>query len=188
MDTIKHGRQAKVVRLHLASGCFLCFVCAAASIGCQKDFEKYMERSKTLEAKINVKKLYDGARVYYMYPAPRLWSREKAPPTFPEPAAGPTPPLGECCQQGGLCQPDPDRWASEPWKSLHFSLDEPHHYSYSYEVMNLPDFPRSSTFAVVANGDLDCDGVYSTFRIEGSVDLKGWVPGKVRLERENEHE
>lgn len=126
-------------------------VIAAVSIPA---FLKYQKRSESVEARIHLMKLRSGAQMALLEAS-----------ALPASSAGPTPPLGTCCQQGGTCQPDPSWWAGEPWRTLQFSLDEPHRYSYEYKLD-----PDGKAFTASAFGDLDCDGAYSTFSIKGSVD------------------
>lgn len=90
---------------------------------------------------------------------------------LPAVAAGPTPPAGACCEQGGQCAPDPARWAVEPWRTLRFSMDRPHRYSVEYAPI-----PGGALLRV--SGDVDCDGVI------GSLSLRATVTGKtVTFER-----
>lgn len=90
---------------------------------------------------------------------------------LPSLAAGPVPPASTCCEQGGACAPDPARWAVEPWRTLRFSMDEPHRYSVEYA-------PIPGGALVRVSGDVDCDGVI------GSVSLRATVSGKtVTFER-----
>jgi hypothetical protein len=127
-------------------------------------------KTRTTEATQMVKKLYDGARAYYMdgsSGAAALGGARMA-AQFPEPSAGPVPPLGTCCkQEGRQCQPAAQLWTDEVWVALQFSVDDPHYYSYEYKVDNKAK--GGPTFTVSAYGDLDCDGVYSTFRMTGVV-------------------
>jgi type II secretory pathway pseudopilin PulG len=134
-------------------------------------FVKYQRRGESTEAMVNLRKLERGAREHYIErSAPN--TVQAAPPGLPGPSAGPTPPLGTCCQQGGTCQPSAAWWDAEPWKALRFSMDDPHRYSYEYRVE--PAKPGagggSHSFTVLAYGDLDCDGTYSTFSMRGLVD------------------
>ena len=148
-------------------------------------FDKYISKSKTSEARELVKKMYDGARVYYMDAQHAGGSMELLPPQFPEPSAGPTPPLGECCKQGGKCAPRAEHWNDPTWIALQFSVDDPHYYSYQYVGDN-----QARTFEVMAFGDLDCDGEYSTFKMSGLVDetYADGPAGTSALYRENELE
>jgi hypothetical protein len=59
----------------------------------------------------------------------------------------------------------PGTWDKPTWRELEFSFTEPHCYSFSFESH---DAPGKATFHAVAHGDLDGDGVLSTFEISGS--------------------
>ena len=128
------------------------------------EFVAYATRSKTSEALELVQKLYRGATGYYLTEAFSTSSMELLPSQFPNLSAGPTPPLGSCCKQGGKCRPDPSLWLAPTWLAVQFSVDDPHYYSYQYLVLD-----SRKQFVVRAFGDLDCDGVYSTFAMTGEV-------------------
>ena len=124
-------------------------------------FMKYIKKSKTSEASQFVKKIYDGARQYYMNPPnPGV---TPIPPQFPAPSQTPNPVLTECCQNGGKCAPSQALWDNEVWISLAFSVDDPHYYSYSYSTDTFANYTAR------ANGDLDCDNTYSTFEMFGVI-------------------
>jgi hypothetical protein len=61
-------------------------------------------------------------------------------------------------------------WDAPTWRALDFSFEAPHAYSFSFESN---DAPQRSAFTARARGDLDGDGVTSSFSISGSVDLGG---------------
>lgn len=136
--------------------------------GCMRGVKgmEFIERSKTTEAREFVNKLYQGARAYYM-DGSRGRGIQPMPPQFPTVSVGPTPPLGECCRQGGKCAPGASQWEHETWTALMFSVDDPHYYSYSYITKD-----PYTEFTVRANGDLDCDGEYSTFEMLGIIDAE----------------
>ena len=56
--------------------------------------------------------------------------------------------------------------ATAGWLCLKFSMDEPQYYSYNYTVSSTD--PNSGAFIATANGDLNGNGVYSTFSVSGS--------------------
>jgi len=126
-------------------------------------FTKYLKKSRTSEAAQFVRKIYDGARAYYLNP-PQPGLRPVA-PQFPAPTTSPTPTLDDCCNQGGKCEPDQALWDGDIWTALQFSVDDPHYYSYTYVTVD-----ELSGFTARANGDLDCDGLYSTFEMLGTID------------------
>jgi hypothetical protein len=61
----------------------------------------------------------------------------------------------------------PGTWDAPTWRALDFAFDAPHAYSFSFESA---DSDSHSAFIARARGDLDGDGVTSSFSISGSVD------------------
>lgn len=93
------------------------------------------------------------------YLADRVAARVAATGRVPPVAAGPTP--RACCEQGGVCSPDPAAWTAPGWRELGFSIDDPHRYTYQY----IPDASGlSATLRAVA--DLACDGSTSTAELK----------------------
>jgi type IV pilus assembly protein PilA len=149
-------------------------------------FMKYIKKSKTSEARQFVKKIYDGARAYYM---DRGVGKGIAGGTigkqFPEYAAAEVPTLGTCCASGDKCSPSADLWTDATWVALQFSVDDPHYYMYSYTGGD-----HTTEFTSRANGDLDCDGTYSTFEMYGVINsvYSDGPSGNAGLYRENDLE
>ena len=135
------------------------------------NFNRYMAKSKTVEAKDHLYQLYKGARMYYEN-TPQV-SLEPVAPQFPGPSSGPTPPLGACCQGGDKCTPDAALWETPVWRALRFAMDRPHYYSYQYQAD-----PTGNGFTVRAIGDIDCDGQYATFSMTGTL-VDGQLPSYV---------
>ena len=145
-------------------------------------FMKYIKKSKTAEASQFVKKIYDGARQYYMNPPqPGLTPVD---PQFPDQAAtAEVPAVGTCCPS--KCAPNAAQWTPETWVALQFSVDDPHYYSYAYET---PDV--FTEFTARARGDLDCDGQFSLFEMLGVINstFSDGPSGNASLKRVNELE
>lgn len=144
-------------------------------------FMRYMNRAKSTEAEVFVKRIFYGAVAHYhnpYQPGPTPVGKH-----VPSESVGPTPPVGTCCEQGGKCAPDPALWEHPTWKLLKFSVDDPHYYSYAYEVLD-----GGKTFVVRAIGDLDCDGVRATFELTGTVTDDGRVEMSPSIRRLNEAE
>jgi len=114
--------------------------------------------SRTQEARDGVERIYTAAREYYL-----SRSSDRLQASFPQLSAGPTPPIGACCKNGGMCDPNPNLWTGAEWRALAFSIDRPHSYSFEYRVTQSSG-PNAS-FTARAIGDLDCDGEYSTFQM-----------------------
>ncbi|MBI5610123.1 MAG: hypothetical protein HY902_14705 [Deltaproteobacteria bacterium] len=111
--------------------------------------------------------LVKSASIYYVKPRPTA-TGERAACSFP---AGQirTHLAPSCCDPAvagadGMCDPKKIEWNRTLWSALKWKLDEPHAFIYAYEGSGSLGEAR---FTASAYGDLDCDGVYSTFRFTG---------------------
>ena len=136
-------------------------------------FMKYIRKSKTTEAVENVKKVYEGARSYFMEESNTRGGITPIPKQFPlgdtSATEGPDPAADDCCtQDGDKCDPNLDRtiWDTAGWNALKFSMDDPHYFWYTY-VADGTD--TDSEFTARANGNLDCDAEFSTYEMVGKV-------------------
>src|SRR5580658_3112860 len=85
-------------------------------------FRKYLRRSKTSEATLNVRRLYDGAVAYYETEHQSCSGTAVLPPQFPQNAPE-TPAVGSCCAYPDhRCPRAPSLWATPTWQALGFSL------------------------------------------------------------------
>jgi len=137
-------------------------------------FMKYIRRSKTTEASMNVRKLYDSSVSYY---ESEHATRSGAIIAKQFPVAAVVTPATHCCANAGeKCPPDPTLWqdTAGTWAALNFSVDDPFYYQYSYDSTGTD---TASQFTARANGDLDCDNIYSTFERIGKVDSQHNVTG-----------
>jgi type IV pilus assembly protein PilA len=141
-------------------------------------FMKYIKKSKTTEATTHVQKIYAGARSYWMDRNTQEGQIIADSPQFPT-TDGTQGGAGEqktadaaCCAMGGTvekCAPQAALWdASQAWKALKFSMDDPHYYAYQYVVNNVAG-GQNSEFTAIAIGDLDCDDTQSRFSMFGVV-------------------
>lgn len=64
----------------------------------------------------------------------------------------------------------PGTWTHPTWRRLDFALTEPH--AYSFELRS-EGSGASAMFHAIARGDLDGDGVLSTFDMAGKMDASG---------------
>jgi prepilin-type N-terminal cleavage/methylation domain-containing protein len=125
------------------------------------------KKAKTAEASIQLRKLYIAARTYILENGVKRAQVTPIPPQFPEPIA--LSPASSCCLlgAGGKCPPDPNTWKVSTWTALYFSMDEPHYYRYRFDSTGSAAPGPGSAFTAGAHGDLDCNGVYSTFEMVG---------------------
>jgi type IV pilus assembly protein PilA len=74
--------------------------------------------------------------------------------------------------QDGKYQSSPADWNVGGWKCLKFTMNDPQHFMYSY-ASSATTALGNETFTAQANGDLDADGVQSTFQFHGKVQKVG---------------
>jgi len=140
-------------------------------------FMKYIRRSKTTEATMNLRKLYDSSVSYYNEEHALRGGGITA-RMFPS-TIGSTPAAKAC--NGGTSQknaPSATTWSAATWQGLNFAVDDPFYYQYSYTSAGTGN---ASQFTAAANGDLDCDGTFSTFERVGTVDAANNVNGGAGL-------
>ena len=135
-------------------------------------FMKYIRRSKTAEATGNLRKIYDGVQTY-MQTDHVLNNGVPANRTFPA-TIGATPAgVGAQCGQPGNKYPaNSSSWTASSWQAIDFGLDEALYYSYSMNPTITTANIRASTdvMTITAQGDLNCNGIYSTFSRVAGVD------------------
>jgi type IV pilus assembly protein PilA len=150
-------------------------------------FMKYIRRSKTVEATMNVRKLFDSSVSYFETEHSDKTGAILA-KQFPVPV-GPTPGT-TCCKSGtpgGKCKPDPTLFqdTNGSWAALNFSVDDPFYYQYEYKS-TAGDL--ASKFEAYAYGDLDCDTILSTFMRNGTIMTDWSVSGGSGLFSKNDIE
>jgi hypothetical protein len=79
----------------------------------------------------------------------------------------------------------PEAWEHLTWKSLDFGFDRPHAFSFQFDSLYDP-VTGMMRFVATSHGDLDGDGVLSTFEVQG-VHLRG-EPARVLPGMYIEHE
>jgi hypothetical protein len=90
---------------------------------------------------------------------------------LPEPSFPPSAPLTPADVPRGVRADDPPgAWDQPTWRALGFGFDHAHAFSFSFESRRDPSLAH---FRATAHGDLDGDGVVSTFEIEGEADVSG---------------
>jgi len=129
-------------------------------------FVKYLRRSKTVEASLNLRKLYDSSVGYYLAEHSDK-SGVVVARQFPSTVAA-TPDAKCCLTPGGKCKPNPAMFQDSggTWPALNFSVDDPFYFQYEYDSSSTDS---TAVFEAYAYGDMDCDGTYSTFMRNGSV-------------------
>lgn len=129
-------------------------------------FMRYIRRSKSTEATINLRKIFDGAAAYYSDEhanrAGDILSRQ-----FPASVAS-TPDVPACVAgESKKFTPDADMWRQPTWSAVKFGIDDPFLFQYDFDSAGTG---VGSTFTVGAHGDLDCNGTLSTFERVAKID------------------
>ncbi|MSP60432.1 MAG: prepilin-type N-terminal cleavage/methylation domain-containing protein [Myxococcales bacterium] len=130
-------------------------------------FVRYIRRSKTSEAALNIRKLFDSAVAYYG--AEHADANGNLLAKNFSGNAGPTPVFPgatRCClQPGGKCQPNSTQWTVQGWQELNFAIDDPHIYHYRSQRVGGTGAVVGDQWIAQAQGDQDCDGfVFATFQ------------------------
>ena len=149
-------------------------------------FMKYIRRSKTSEATMNIRKLFDSSVSYY--------NEEQAkrdgtilPRQFPTNKQTPDDWAAQTCAGGDSqkYQPNADTWDDATWQALNFAVEDPFYFRYEY---NSQGEGAGAQFTARANGDLNCDQTLSTFERIGNVDEENNITGGAGLFTKNELE
>jgi type IV pilus assembly protein PilA len=140
-------------------------------------FIKYIKASKSSEATSNLRKIYDGEVAYFDIDHVNS-AGDRYLAQFV--SAGPQPatvPSGQKVL---------GNWADDGWISLHFGTDAPVYYRYTAVASGTG---ADASFTARAEGDLDGDGIYSTFERVGRYDsAHGDVSGAAGVFKVNENE
>jgi type IV pilus assembly protein PilA len=149
-------------------------------------FMKYIRRSKTSEATMNLRKLFDSSVAYFLAEHADSAGGTVA-KQFPS-SVGITPgnPNTTCCgKSGDRCPALPNNFTQDTWSSLNFFIADPFFYAYQYDSAGTE---TSANFQAWAFGDLDCDKILSTYGRSGSVLPDRSVSGGAGLYSKNEIE
>jgi prepilin-type N-terminal cleavage/methylation domain-containing protein len=125
---------------------------------------KYLKKSKTAEATLNLRKIYDG-EVSYFQEDTTLRGGSVTSKSFLSNARTPATP-GNQKQIGNF--------EVGNWPLLKFAADGPVLYSYSADAAGMG---TDAQFTARAEGDMDADGTTSLFERVGSVNVSGEVEG-----------
>ena len=138
-------------------------------------FNRSVRRSKTSEAVVNLRRMFDGAVTSYQ---DEQVTRDGTalPPRFPMSSPA-SPEENSCCginPGSGRCPGEADNFKGQTWHKLGFSISDPHFYWYTFASKGEG---AGAHFTARANGNLDCDETFSTYERLGYVDLMGGLMG-----------
>jgi len=135
----------------------------SASAHATATFSDDAREQLTREAAANVETLVDLSHSHFR----RASQAGDGSAVFP-PSTDLTPSASPRCEGGWPVPYHSDRstWSDPTWQSLGFAIEGEHYYRYRY--MSSTRGPRTQ-FTAQAIGDLDCDGVLSTFERVGFI-------------------
>lgn len=126
-------------------------------------FLKYIKRSKTTEATMNVRKLYDSSVTYF---SAEHTTSTGAIVQAQFPATTATLPATTAIGDVKITTL-PSAWDSDAtWNALQFSVSDPSYFAYQYDSAGTTN---DAKFTATAFGNLDGDTNFSTFTRVGSV-------------------
>ena len=130
-------------------------------------FVRYVRKSKAVEANESLQKIMIGAKSYYMA---EQWGAtgNYLPMAFPTNITK-TPAKPTCDRQ---ITPTAS-WDANGWAPIRFALVEAHYFSYDFS--SNASTGTAAKYTAYAYGDLDCDGLQSTYDVRGSVNNEGDV-------------
>jgi type IV pilus assembly protein PilA len=148
-------------------------------------YVKYLRRSRTIEATMNLRKIFDASVAYYNGLPKTDANGNSLPTSFPA-STGPSPGANLCCgQPGDKCKASPTNFDDNTWSALNFSVDDPFNYWYQYVAVGTGS---NSTFQAFAYGNLDCDNIYGTYMRGGHVQADQTVTGSGGIFSKNDIE
>jgi type IV pilus assembly protein PilA len=165
---------------------------------------KYMRRSKTSEARVQIAKMFDASSAFFNEEhvergatgllesggtitamAPHRCPHPTGSPTGGEAGLTPFTAVSNCnVGPGGRCVPavggagpgyyDIALWTdNNVWNGLNFQMEQGHYFHYNYIAQNATTGFGTCQFTAQAFGDLDDDGVFSTYERTGAGDQNG---------------
>jgi len=151
----------------------------SASVGVPA-FLRYMKRSRATEALAELRVLALSARLYYERSGKVSRTGQVTVKSFPLGDTGWTPSSPCCKNPKKTCAPQPSAFTSPLWKALRFA--PPNRFRYQYRFVGCGTGDKA-TFTARARGDLDCDGVYSLYSVEGQIQDGKPVIGPVSADK-----
>ena len=129
--------------------CMMDAVGKTAIMDCVKLADVEHHKARKTEAELQLNKIGKNAKIFFITNAEYVKGTAKQLPDAP------------CCLGPNNKCPVTDLWTKDPvWSNLDFEIDEPNQFQYSYTS-------DGKTFHAEAVGDLDCDGIMITYKLDG---------------------
>jgi hypothetical protein len=145
---------------------FLALAAVLSAVGMYA-LARYVRHAKTVEAASSITRLASNAAEFYdasdgTQPAGASPAAVHAMRHFPPSSASPVP-FDEMNVRGHRYQSNLADWSVSPWRELHFSMVQPQCYRYAFAAEGAGATAKAT---VTAEGDLDGDGIRSTYALE----------------------
>jgi prepilin-type N-terminal cleavage/methylation domain-containing protein len=128
-------------------------------------FSRYVKKSRTAEVAGQLNKMWSGSVAYYEADHADN-TGTLLPRQFPGSGTS-TPQESQCCgQPGDKCPANSTVYGDPIWEALSFNVRDPHSFRPIYSSAGTG---TAATFVSSTYGDLDCDGILSTFQRHGNV-------------------
>ncbi len=140
-------------------------------------FTRYLKRSRTVEATTMLAKMAAGAQLYFK----REFVQTSGSVSFQLPAKAakwyPTKSHTWACRKHGGAFPQQltTQFDNQPWKALLFSPEGNFRYRYYWKPVRQHTSKKTARANAEAMGDLDCNKVYSRWRIRLEEDKKSQI-------------
>ena len=175
----------------------------ASKDGASEELRTYQNKAKTTEVKVQLAKGFDGAAMYFQEEhvdrgalalgadGAFALAMHRCPGTGDIIDSGVTPPLSVDCSAGpeGRCVPSSgaaagpgeysiEQWTdNEVWSGLNFMQEDSHYFHYRFVAKNEGTGYGECQFTIQAFGDLDGDGIFSTYERAGLANDQGVIAG-----------
>jgi type IV pilus assembly protein PilA len=129
-------------------------------------FLKFIKKSKTNEAGLNLRQLYNSSATYFT--ADHSTSQgDLIAPQFPDAVVTAVPAIGSLGSRKIVTDFVATATTGAPtWRALQFGLTDPHYFAYQYNATGVTTLAR---LTISAFANLDDDGEYSTFVRFGTI-------------------
>ncbi len=149
-------------------------------------FVKYVRRSRTTEAVLNLRKMYDGAVAYYVGEHSDI-NGVTATKRFPSTGDWVPDLATRTSYADKRYQSQPSEWKQGGWSALEFQISDAQVFSYQFFNPDPTQWGTSASASMRAEGDQNGNGVYSEFRRDMVGTLEG-VQGGTAMYSINETE
>lgn len=128
-------------------------------------FLKFIKKSKTNEAGLNLRQLYNSSATYFTADHSNT-AGDLVPPQFPAAVGAAEPAITSLGSTKITTAFDTGVAGSQTWRALQFGLTDPHYFAYQY---NNAGVTTAATLTISAFANLDDDAEYSTFVRFGTI-------------------